>query len=104
MKSRSFLSICLAMLLLFAQHAAFAGAMDHVQRTVFDHQCTLEEGDAADGNLFKHLAIDECDDAPTSAVLSPAVHKTAFYSVTRTFEQLFHVTPPHYFSRAPPRA
>ncbi|MDQ7968135.1 MAG: hypothetical protein REI95_00695 [Oxalicibacterium faecigallinarum] len=102
MKSRSLMTLCLSLLLLFSQQMAFAGALDHVQRTAFDHQCTMEEGAAADGELFKHLAIDECDDAPTSAVYSPAVHKTIFHTAAVAFEQLFYVTPSHYFSRAPP--
>lgn len=104
MKSRSFLYLCFSLLLLFSQQMAFAGALDHVQSTVFDHQCTYDEGEAADGDLSKHLLIDEYDDAPVAAFATPNMVSAAVPHVEGGFDQFFHIASPLYFSRAPPVA
>jgi len=104
MKSRPFIHLCFSLLLLFAQQFAFAGALDHVQQTVFDHQCSVEEGDAADGELSKHLLIDEYDDAPPSVFVIPPAPSLAAQSVAVACDQFFRIASPHYFSRAPPLA
>jgi len=104
MKSRSFIYLCFSLLLLFSQQVAFAGALDHVQKTVFDHQCTYDEGEAADGHLSKHLLIDEYDDAPMASFVAPHIASLAVAHVEGAFDQFFHIASPLYFSRAPPVA
>lgn len=104
MKSRSFLYICFSLMLLFSQQIAFAGALDHVQKTAFDHQCAYEEGDAADSHLSKHLLIDEYDDAPMAALVVPQFANVAVPHADWAFAQFLHIVAPHYFSRAPPLA
>ncbi|MFC7287701.1 hypothetical protein ACFQPC_06590 [Herminiimonas glaciei] len=103
MKSRSsFVYIWFAFLLLFSQHVAFAGALTFVQQTAFDHQCTLEEGDSADGNLSKHLALDEFDDGASSLSISAFVPQLIVARLEVTFEQFLSVASLPYRSRAPP--
>ena len=102
MKPRSLIYLCFSLLLLFAQQMAFAGALDHVQKTVFDHQCTYDEGEAADGHLSKHLLIDEFDDAPMAVFAMPHMASIAIAHIEVAFDQFFHIASPHYFSRAPP--
>ena len=102
MKSRLFINLCLSLLLLCAQQFAFAGALAHVQQTAFDHQCSVVEGDAADGKLSKHLLIDEYDDGPQPVFIMPINLSVASSCDTWVCEPLFQLVSPHYSSRAPP--
>jgi hypothetical protein len=106
MKSRIFANLCLSLLLLFAQHVAFADAFSHhSHHTISDQttQCALEEGSSSsdDGDASNHVSFDDFNGL-VSAFVFPALDHSPQSQSQSLSGDFFTVLSQYYSTRAPP--